>query len=217
MKILAKLLEECYNTHEENFEENLGFFYFIRIKGAEKMESFEKRWYVLHTYSGYENRVKMNLESRAQSMQMDDYIFRVVVPEEKDTEVKNGKEKEVVHKTFPGYVLVEMVMTDESWYIVRNTPGVTGFVGSHGAGSKPSPLLPEEINSILHSLGMSTRTVELKVQNGETVKIIEGAFSGLEGQVAEIDEEKQKLKVNIDMFGRETSTELDFDQVDKID
>ncbi|AOF49452.1 transcription termination/antitermination protein NusG [Tetragenococcus halophilus] len=181
------------------------------------MESFEKRWYVLHTYSGYENRVKMNLESRAQSMQMDDYIFRVVVPEEKDTEVKNGKEKEVVHKTFPGYVLVEMVMTDESWYIVRNTPGVTGFVGSHGAGSKPSPLLPEEINSILHSLGMSTRTVELKVQNGETVKIIEGAFSGLEGQVAEIDEEKQKLKVNIDMFGRETSTELDFDQVDKID
>lgn len=172
---------------------------------------------MLHTYSGYENRVKMNLESRAQSMQMDDYIFRVVVPEEKDTEVKNGKEKEVVHKTFPGYVLVEMVMTDESWYIVRNTPGVTGFVGSHGAGSKPSPLLPEEINSILHSLGMSTRTVELKVQNGETVKIIEGAFSGLEGQVAEIDEEKQKLKVNIDMFGRETSTELDFDQVDKID
>jgi len=181
------------------------------------MESFEKRWYVLHTYSGYENRVKMNLESRAQSMQMDDYIFRVVVPEEKDTEVKNGKEKEVVHKTFPGYVLVEMVMTDESWYIVRNTPGVTGFVGSHGAGSKPSPLLPEEINSILHSLGMSTRTVELKVENGETVKIIEGAFSGLEGQVDEIDEEKQKLKVNIDMFGRETSTELDFDQVDKID
>ncbi|GMA07115.1 transcription termination/antitermination protein NusG [Tetragenococcus halophilus subsp. flandriensis] len=181
------------------------------------MESFEKRWYVLHTYSGYENRVKMNLESRAQSMQMDDYIFRVVVPEEKETEVKNGKEKEVVHKTFPGYVLVEMVMTDESWYIVRNTPGVTGFVGSHGAGSKPSPLLPEEINSILRSLGMSTRTVELKVENGETVKIIEGAFSGLEGQVDEIDEEKQKLKVNIDMFGRETSTELDFDQVDKID
>lgn len=210
-------MEECYNTQEKNFEENLGFFYFTKVKGAEKMESFEKRWYVLHTYSGYENRVKINLESRAQSMQMDDYIFRVVVPEEKDTEVKNGKEKEVVHKTFPGYVLVEMVMTDESWYIVRNTPGVTGFVGSHGAGSKPSPLLPEEINSILHSLGMSTRTVELKVENGETVKIIEGAFSGLEGQVTEIDEEKQKLKVNIDMFGRETSTELDFDQVDKID
>ncbi len=107
-------------------------------------------------------------------------------------------------------------MTDESWYVVRNTPGVTGFVGSHGAGSKPAPLLQEEINSILRSIGMSTRTVELEVEIGETVKIIEGAFSGLEGQVAEIDEEKQKLKVNIDMFGRETSTELDFEQVDKI-
>lgn len=181
------------------------------------METFEKNWYVLHTYSGYENKVKANLESRAQSMRMEDYIFRVVVPEETAKEVKNGKEKEVIHKTFPGYVLVEMVMTDESWYIVRNTPGVTGFVGSHGAGSKPAPLLPEEINHILRSIGMSTRQSELKVQVGEIVKIIEGAFSGLEGEVNEIDAEKQKLKVNIDMFGRETSTELDFDQVDKID
>jgi transcriptional antiterminator NusG len=180
------------------------------------MESFEKNWYVLHTYSGYENKVKANLESRAQSMGMGDYIFRVVVPEEVETEEKNGKTKEIVHKTFPGSVLVEMVMTDESWYVVRNTPGVTGFVGSHGAGSKPAPLLQEEINSILRSIGMSTRTVELEVEIGEIVKIIEGAFSGLEGQVAEIDEEKQKLKVNIDMFGRETSTELDFEQVDKI-
>lgn len=181
------------------------------------MESFEKSWYVLHTYSGYENRVKANIESRAQSMGMGDFIHRVVVPEETETEVKNGKEKEVVHKTFPGYVLVEMIMTDESWYVVRNTPGVTGFVGSHGAGSKPAPLLQDEINSILRSLGMSTRTVELKVEVGETVKIIEGAFSGLEGQVTEVDGEKEKLKVNIDMFGRETSTELDFEQVDKID
>lgn len=181
------------------------------------MESFEKSWYVLHTYSGYENRVKANIESRAQSMGMGDFIFRVVVPEETETEVKNGKEKEIVHKTFPGYVLVEMTMTDESWYVVRNTPGVTGFVGSHGAGSKPAPLLQDEINSILRSLGMSTRTVELKVEVGETVKIIEGAFSGLEGQVTEVDGEKEKLKVNIDMFGRETSTELDFEQVDKID
>jgi len=180
------------------------------------MESVEKSWYVLHTYSGYENKVKTNIESRAQSMRMGDYIFRVVVPEEVEKEVKNGKEKEIVHKTFPGYVLVEMIMTDESWYVVRNTPGVTGFVGSHGAGSKPAPLLQEEINSILRSLGMSTRTVELKVALGQTVKIIEGAFSGLEGQVTEIDEERQKLKVNIDMFGRETSTELEFDQVDDI-
>ena len=109
-----------------------------------------------------------------------------------------------------------MVMTDESWYIVRNTPGVTGFVGSHGAGSKPAPLLPEEINSILRSIGMSTRTSDLEVNLGDTVKIIEGAFAGMEGQVVEIDDEKQKLKVNIDMFGRETSAELDFEQVDQI-
>ncbi|MHC5248696.1 transcription termination/antitermination protein NusG [Enterococcus sp. LJL120] len=180
------------------------------------METFEKNWYVLHTYSGYENKVKANIESRAQSMGMGDYIFRVVVPEETQTEVKNGKEKEIVHKTFPGYVLVEMTMTDDSWYVVRNTPGVTGFVGSHGAGSKPAPLLQEEINHILRSIGMSTRQSDLKVSLDEVVKIIEGAFSGLEGVVTEIDEEKQKLKVNIDMFGRETSAELDFDQVDKI-
>ena len=181
------------------------------------MESFEKSWYVLHTYSGYENRVKANIESRAQSMGMGDFIFRVVVPEETEVEVKNGKEKEIVHKTFPGYVLVEMMMTDESCYVVRNTPGVTGFVGSHGAGSKPAPLLQEEINSILRSLGMSTRSVDLEVQVGDTVKIIEGAFAGLEGHVTEVDTEKEKLKVNINMFGRETSTELDFEQVDNID
>ena len=181
------------------------------------METFERNWYVLHTYSGYENKVKANIESRAQSMGMGDYIFRVVVPEETEKEVKNGKEKEIVHKTFPGYVLVEMIMTDDSWYIVRNTPGVTGFVGSHGAGSKPAPLLQEEINQILRSIGISTSQSNLEVTLGDTVKIIEGAFSGLEGVVTEIDEEKQKLKVNIDMFGRETSTELDFEQVDNID
>ena len=181
------------------------------------MESFEKSWYVLHTYSGYENRVKANIESRAQSMRMGDYIFRVVVPEETTKEVKNGKEKEVINKTFPGYVLVEMTMTDESWYVVRNTPGVTGFVGSHGAGSKPAPLLPEEINSILRSLGMNVRASEIKVELGETVKVIEGAFAGLEGHVTEVDDERHKVKVDIEMFGRETSTELDFDQIDKID
>lgn len=180
------------------------------------MESFERQWYVLHTYSGYENKVKQNIESRAQSMGMEDFIFRVVVPEEEDVEVKNGKTKETKRKTFPGYVLVEMVMTDDSWYVVRNTPGVTGFVGSHGAGSKPAPLLPEEINSILKSLGMSTRTKELEIAVGDVVQVIEGAFAGLSGEITEIDLEKEKLKVNINMFGRDTSTELDFDQVDTI-
>ncbi|MFC6164446.1 transcription termination/antitermination protein NusG [Lactiplantibacillus dongliensis] len=180
------------------------------------VESVEKKWYVLHTYAGYENKVSSNLESRVQSMGMEDNIFRVVVPEEEAHEVKNGKDKVEMKKVFPGYVLVEMVMTDQAWYIVRNTPGVTGFLGSHGQGSKPTPLLPEEAESILHQLGMSARHTELNVEVGEQVTIIDGAFSGLTGEVTEIDNEKMKLKVNINMFGRETSTELDFDQVDQI-
>ncbi|VDG17998.1 transcription termination/antitermination protein NusG [Lactiplantibacillus mudanjiangensis] len=180
------------------------------------VESVEKKWYVLHTYAGYENKVSSNLESRAQSMGMEDNIFRVVVPEEESHEVKNGKDKVEMKKVFPGYVLVEMVMTDQAWYIVRNTPGVTGFLGSHGQGSKPTPLLPEEAENILHQLGMSARHTELNVEVGEQVTIIDGAFSGLTGEVTEIDTEKLKLKVNINMFGRETSTELDFDQVDQI-
>ncbi|WP_318767102.1 transcription termination/antitermination protein NusG [Lactiplantibacillus carotarum] len=180
------------------------------------VESVEKKWYVLHTYAGYENKVSSNLESRAQSMGMEDNIFRVVVPEEESHEVKNGKDKVEMKKVFPGYVLVEMVMTDQAWYIVRNTPGVTGFLGSHGQGSKPTPLLPEEAEQILHQLGMSARHTELNVEVGEQVTIIDGAFSGLSGEITEIDNEKMKLKVNINMFGRETSTELDFDQVDEI-
>lgn len=180
------------------------------------METFERQWFVLHTYSGYENKVKANIESRTQSMGMDDFIFRVVVPEEEEREVKNGKEKININKTFPGYVLVEMVMTDDSWYVVRNTPGVTGFIGSHGAGSKPSPLLKEEIEHILRKLGLSTRHKELDVEIGEFVKIIDGAFSGLVGEIVEVDSERQQLKVNVDMFGRETSTEVNFEQIDKL-
>ena len=180
-------------------------------------ETFEKKWYVLHTYAGYENKVKTNLESRAQSMGMEDFIFRVVVPEEEKVETtKTGKEKVETLKTFPGYVLVEMVMTDRSWYVVRNTPGVTGFVGSHGAGSKPAPLLDEEIKDILRQLGMNSRHEQFDAQIGESVTIVDGAFSGLVGKITAIDNEKQKLHVNIDMFGRETSAELNFDQVDKL-
>lgn len=182
------------------------------------MESQEKRWYVLHTYSGYENRVKSNLESRAQSMGMQDYIFRVIVPE---TEVrktdKDGVAKEVEEKTFPGYVLVEMVMTDQSWYIARNTPGVTGFLGSHGGGSKPTPLLPEEVNRIMKRMGMEVESTDIDVKVGDSVKIIAGAFADLTGKVTEVDHEKKKLRVDIEMFGRQTSTELGFDQIDTIE
>jgi len=160
--------------------------------------------------------VKQNLESRAQSMGMENNVFRVVVPEEEEHEIKNGKDKVDMKKTFPGYVLVEMVMSDEAWFVVRNTPGVTGFVGSHGAGSKPAPLLDEEITQILRQLGMSTRHLDVEFKIDDSVKIIEGAFSGLVGKITEVDDEKMKLKVNIDMFGRETATELDYDQVDEL-
>ncbi|MCP0887532.1 transcription termination/antitermination protein NusG [Ligilactobacillus sp. WILCCON 0076] len=181
------------------------------------VESNEKKWYVLHTYAGYENKVKENLESRAQSMGMEDNIFRVVVPEEEKKEkTKTGKEKIEKLKTFPGYVLVEMVMTDQSWYVVRNTPGVTGFVGSHGAGSKPAPLLDEEIQSILHEIGMSSLHADLDLEKGESVTIVDGPFTGLVGKITNIDTEKMKITVTVDMFGRDTSTELDYDQVEKL-
>ncbi len=180
-------------------------------------ENMEKKWYVLHTYSGYENKVKANLESRAQSMGMEDYIFRVVVPEEEKHETtKTGKDKVDKLKTFPGYVLVEMVMSDQSWYVVRNTPGVTGFVGSHGAGSKPAPLLDEEINDILRHLGLSSRHEKFDAEVGDSIKIVDGAFSGMVGKITEIDDEKMKMRVAIEMFGRETAAELNFEQVDKL-
>lgn len=179
-------------------------------------ESAAKQWYVLHTYSGYENKVKSNLESRAQSMGMENNIFRVVVPEQESHEIKDGKDKVTMQKEFPGYVLVEMVMTDQAWFVVRNTPGVTGFVGSHGSGSKPAPLLPDEVERILKQLGMSARYADTSFEVGENVKIVDGAFANLAGKITAVDAEKLKLKVNIDMFGRETSTELDYDQVDKI-
>ena len=181
-------------------------------------DSFEKKWYVLHTYAGYENKVKTNLESRAQSMGMEDYIFRVVVPEEEKVEkTKTGKEKVETLKTFPGYVLVEMVMTDQSWYVVRNTPGVTGFVGSHGAGSKPAPLLDEEIQHILNQLEANEQQqADFDAEVGDAVTITEGAFADMVGKITEIDAEKMKVRVLIDMFGRETMAELNFDQVKRL-
>ena len=181
------------------------------------MESEEKNWYVLHTYSGYENKVKNNLDSRAQSMGMSDYIFRVVVPEEEEIETKNGKEKIVKKNEFPGYVLVEMVMTDDSWYVVRNTPGVTGFIGSHGSGSKPTPLLPDEVDSILRRLDMTEKHAEIDVEVGEQVKIVDGPFKDMTGKVTEVDNSNMKVKVVVEMFGRETNTELEMDQIAKID
>ncbi len=176
----------------------------------------EKNWYVVHTYSGYENKVKANLEKRVESMGMEDKIFRVVVPEEEETDFKDGKKKVVKKKVFPGYVLVEIVMTDDSWYVVRNTPGVTGFVGSAGHGSKPTPLLPDEVNFILKRMGMDERRVEIDYELKETVKVTEGPFANFTGSIEEIDQDKNKLKVLVNMFGRETPVELDFAQVTKL-
>lgn len=175
-----------------------------------------KEWYAVHTYSGYENKVKQNLEARLESMNMQDLIFRVVIPEQEETTFKDGKKKTAVKKTFPGYVLVELVMTDESWYVVRNTPGVTGFVGSQGAGSKPNPLLPEEVKFILKSMGMQERTIDFEVEVGEVVNIIDGPFNAQSGEVKSIDKERFKLTVMVEMFGRETPVEVEFDQIEKI-
>ncbi|TMW70189.1 transcription termination/antitermination protein NusG [Alteribacter natronophilus] len=176
----------------------------------------EKNWFVVHTYSGYENKVKTNLEKRVESMDMTDKIFRVLVPVEEETEIKNGKSKQVTKKVFPGYVIVEMVMTDDSWYVVRNTPGVTGFVGSAGAGSKPTPLLPEEVDAILRQMGVEQPKAEVDFEIKEPVKVKEGPFANFIGTVEDIFAEKQKLKVHVNMFGRETPVELEFNQVEKV-
>ena len=176
--------------------------------------NMEKLWYVVNTYSGHENKVKEKLEMRAQSMDMKDYIFRVIVPEQKEVEVKDGVTKEKVKKMFPGYILVEMVMSDEAWYVVRNTPGVTGFIGSSGKGAKPTPLQPYEVDTILHNMGISRLDVNKELEVGTKVKIIAGAFTGMFGTVEVIDLDNQKLELNVDLFGQETSVEVELSQIE---
>ena len=176
----------------------------------------EKNWYVVHTYSGYENRVKANLEKRVETMGMQDKIFRVIVAEHEETEMKDGKKRTMMRKVFPGYVLVEIIMTDDSWYVVRNTPGVTGFIGSSGGGAKPTPLLPEEADRLLEQMGMTEKVYEMDITVGEVVEVLEGPFAHFQGRVEEIDVEQGKLKVTVDMFGRETFMELDFEQIKKL-
>lgn len=176
----------------------------------------EKRWYVIHTYSGYENKVKANLEKRVESMDMADKIFRVLVPMEEEIVNKDGKRKTVMRKVYPGYVLVEMIQTDDSWYVVRNTPGVTGFVGSTGSGSKPTPLLQDEAESILKHMGIETPKPSIDFDVKDSVKVMVGPFANFIGIVEEITPDKGKLKVIVNMFGRETRLELDFTQVEKV-
>ncbi|MBQ4583295.1 MAG: transcription termination/antitermination protein NusG [Bacilli bacterium] len=175
----------------------------------------EKEWYVVNTYSGHESKVKEKLEMRTESMGMQDYIYRVIVPETTVVEVKDGVKKEKSKKMFPGYVLVEMIMSDEAWYIVRNTPGVTGFIGSSGRGAKPTPLLPQEIDRILANMGMTRLDAETELAVGDKVAITDGPFNGMMGQIDAIDQENNRLTVLIDLFGQETPVEVELYQVSK--
>lgn len=176
----------------------------------------EKEWYVVNTYSGHEYKVKEKLESKIESMGLQDNIFRIVIPETTEVEVKNGVKKEKQKKMFPGYILVEMKMSDESWYIVRNTPGVTGFIGSSGKGAKPTPLLPQEIDRILADMGMSRIDATSELAVGDKVNIVDGPFKGMMGSVDTIDLENNRLNVLIDLFGQETPVEVELNQVIKI-
>jgi transcriptional antiterminator NusG len=183
------------------------------VPAAEPQADTGRRWYVIHTYSGYENKVKTNLEHRIQSMDMGDKIFQVLVPTEEEIEIKNGKRHPVERKIFPGYVLVEMVMSDDSWYVVRNTPGVTSFVGS---GNKPTELTDTEVRAILRQIKLDAPKYKVAFTKGEAVRVTDGPFTDLHGVVDEVNPERNKVKVLVSIFGRETPVELDFLQIEKL-
>ncbi|MFH1207894.1 MAG: transcription termination/antitermination protein NusG [Patescibacteria group bacterium] len=172
-----------------------------------------RKWYVLHTYSGYEENVSRNLRQRIESMDMQDKIFSVLIPTENKIKIKNGKRRVVTEKIFPGYVLVEMIVTDDSWYVVRNTPNVTGFVGS---GTTPTPISEDEVKAIQKRMGVEEPKYKIDVTAGTAVRITDGPFKEYEGKVSEVDEARGKVKVLVAMFGRETPIELDFLQIKKL-
>lgn len=180
---------------------------------AKQTLNLGRRWYVLHTYSGYEENVKRNLEQRTESFDMQDKIFSVLVPKEKKIKIKNGKRQVIEEKIFPGYVLVEMVVTDDSWYVVRNTPNVTGFIGS---GTTPTPIDAKEMESLQKRMGVEEPTHKIDVGLNDTVRIVDGPFKNFEGKVSNVDEGRGKVKVLVNMFGRETPVELDALQIKKI-
>ena len=171
-----------------------------------------QEWYVVHCYSGYENKVKNNLEQRIESMQMQEQVFEVVVPTEDEIEVRDGKRRVVERRVFPGYILIQMILTDDSWYVVRNTPGVTGFVGM---GNDPTPLRPEEVQAILKRMEAEAPRIKVTYKTGQKVRIVDGPFNEFIGVVDEIDMDRAKVRVLVSFFGRETPVELDFLQVEK--
>lgn len=179
---------------------------------SDSTESSARAWFVVHCYSGYENKVSHNLEQRIESMGMKELIFDVVVPIQEEVEVKDGKRRQVKRHIFPGYVLVEMILTEESWYVVRNTPGVTGFVGM---GEEPTPLRQEEVNQIIRRMEADAPTIKVNFRVGELVRIVDGPFNDFRGTVDDIDTNRSKVRVSVSFFGRETPVELDFLQVEK--
>ena len=180
------------------------------------MEEMQKEWYVVNTYSGHEQKVKEKLEAKIESMGMQDHIYRIIIPETTEVEIKDGVKKEKTKKMFPGYILVEMVMSDEAWYIVRNTPGVTGFIGSSGKGAKPTPLPPQEIDKVLSTMGMSRLNIDSDMNVGDKVDVVDGPFKGMSGTIDTIDNENNRLNVLIDLFGQETPVEVELFQVSKV-
>jgi len=178
-----------------------------------KQKQQGRNWYVLHTYSGYEEAVVRNLKQRIESMNMDDKIFNVLVPIEKKIKIKRGKRIIEDEKIYPGYVLVEMIVTDDSWYVVRNTPRVTGFIG---AGTVPTPIAPDEIKSLQKRMGVEEPEYKIDLVVGDAIKVVDGPFKDFDGKISEVDEKRGKIKILISMFGRETPVELDFLQVKKI-
>ena len=185
------------------------------ISGVEfepEQEGDGRAWYVIHCYSGYENKVRHNLEQRIETMGMKDKIFDIVVPTEEEIEVKEGKRRTVERRVFPGYILVNMIMSEESWYVVRNTPGVTGFVGM---GNTPTALRSEEVSQIIKRMEAEAPRIKVTFKSGERVRIVDGPFNDFRGTVSEIDMERAKVRVMVNFFGRETPVELDFLQVEK--
>lgn len=173
----------------------------------------DRNWYAIHTYAGYENAVLRNLKQRVESLGMEDRIFNVLVPVEKKIKIKGGKRVEIEEKIYPGYIMVDMIVTDDSWYVVRNTPRVTGFVGS---GVYPVPLNKKEIDDLFSRMNTDTTKHSIDLEVGDVINVVDGPFKELEGKVEEVDEERGKVKVMVSMFGRETPVELDFLQVKKI-
>jgi len=180
---------------------------------AKQITTGERRWYAIHTYSGYEDNVARNLKQRIESLGYEDKIFNVLVPKEKKIKIKGGKRETYEEKVYPGYVLVEMVVSDDSWYIVRNTPNVTGFIG---AGVIPTPLSQDEVDMLMKRMGVEEPKFKLDIAPGDSVKITDGPFKDMDGRVAEVDEARGRVKVLVSMFGRETPVELDFLQIKKL-